>query len=219
VSQHVLEVSSREATGKEAAKRLRREGFVPAVAYGHQEEPVKLTVHAKTLRDIISHEGSHGLFNLKQEGAADLPVIIKSLQKHPVSHAVIAVDFLRVSMTEKVRSTVTIHLTGESAGVKVEGGVLVQALHEIEVEAFPQDIPEHINVDISGLEFNGAPIHVSEISLPNNVIAITDGATPVAVVNPPTVEPIVEAPDFDANAVPATEVSAEAVAAELESAG
>lgn len=210
MSQHVLEVTARETTGKEAAKRLRRDGFLPAVAYGHQEEPVKLTVHAKTLTDLIKHEGSHGLFNLKQEGGADLPVIIKSLQKHPVTHAITSIDFLRVSLDEKVRSVVPIHLTGESDGVRVEGGVLVQALHEVEIEAVPQDIPEHINVDISGLVFNGAPIHVSEIELPKGVTAVTDGGTPVAVVNPPTVEPEVEE-EADASAVPATEVSGEVV--------
>jgi len=197
MSQHTLTVTARETTGKEAAKRMRREGLVPAVAYGHKEEPVKLAFNAKELRDIISHEGSHGLFNLKQEGAPDLPVIIKSLQKHPVSHVVISADFLRVSLDEKVHSTIPIHLTGESDGVRVEGGVLIQALHEVEIESLPQDVPEHISVDISGLEYNGAPIHVSEMTVPAGITIITDGETPVAVVNPPTVEPIVEEPLSD----------------------
>jgi large subunit ribosomal protein L25 len=88
VSSHDLRVTSRETTGKEAAKRLRRAGSVPAVAYGHKEEPVKLAVNAKELRDLLAHGGSHSLLTLKQEGGADVPVIIKSMQRHPVSHVV-----------------------------------------------------------------------------------------------------------------------------------
>jgi large subunit ribosomal protein L25 len=213
VSQHQLQVLGRETTGKEAAKRLRRDGYVPAIAYGHKEEPVKLSVHLKTLRDLIKHEGSHGLFNLQQEGAADLPVIIKVLQKHPVSHEIITVDFLRVNLDEKVRSVVPLHLEGTPEGVKVDGGVLVQALHEIEVEAFPQSIPDIISVDVTGLTFNGAPIHVREITLPAGVVAITDCDESIAVVNPPTVA--AAEPAADSAAVPATEVSAEAAAADV----
>jgi large subunit ribosomal protein L25 len=72
--------------------------------------------------------------------------------------------------------------------------VLVQALQSREVSAFPQDIPDHITVDVTGLVFNGAPIHVKEISIPSNIEIVTDGEEAVAVVNPPTVEPIVEEP-------------------------
>jgi large subunit ribosomal protein L25 len=204
VSSHDLTVTSRETTGKEAAKKLRRAGSVPAVAYGHKEEPVKLAVNAKELRDLLAHGGSHSLLTLKQEGGADVPVIIKSMQRHPVSHAVTSVDFLRVSLNEKVTMTVPIHLEGEPDSVRVEGGVLVQALHELQVEAFPQNIPDHITVDVTGLVFNGAPIHVREVTLPQGVTAVTDGEEAVAVVNPPTVEPEPETVEAaDASEVPA----------------
>jgi large subunit ribosomal protein L25 len=211
VSSHNLTVTSRETTGKEAAKRLRRAGSVPAVAYGHKEEPVKLAVDAKELRDLLAHGGSHSLLTLKQEGGSDVPVIIKSMQRHPVSHVVTSVDFLRVSLNEKVTMTVPIHLEGEPDAVRVEGGVLVQALHELQVEAFPQDIPDHITVDVTGLVFNGAPIHVREIALPRGVVAVTDGEEAVAVVNPPTVEPEPEtSEDVDAADVPADHGSSDA---------
>ncbi|HEX8834839.1 MAG TPA: 50S ribosomal protein L25 [Abditibacteriaceae bacterium] len=215
MSQRDLQVQSREETGKEAAKRLRRAGSVPAIAYGHKEEPVKLSVNAKQLRDMLSHGGSHGLVTLKFEGgsSSDVPVVIKSLQKHPVTHAVSSVDFLRVSLDEKVKTTIPIVLEGEPEGVKVDGGILVQALHEIEVESVPQKTPEHITVDVSGLVFNGAPIHVSEITMPEGVTAITPGETSIAVVNPPDVEPIVEEP-VDPSAIPAIEVSDEEVTTE-----
>lgn len=211
MSSHDLKVTSRQEKGKQAAKRLRREGLVPAVAYGHKEEPVKLALNAKELRDLMAHGGSHGLLNLKCEGVPDSPVIIKALQRHPVSHAVNAVDFLRVSLTEKVTASVPLVLEGEPVGVKMDGGVLVQALHQLEIQAFPQDLPEHIMVDVSGLEFDGAPIHVREVTLPQGVEAVTDGEEPVAVVNPPALEeeePSSVPEETEADSVPAEHGSA-----------
>lgn len=191
MSSYDLNVSSRTAKGKESNGRLRRSGFIPAVAYGHKEEPVMLQVNAKELRDLMAHGHGRGLLNLKSD-APDAPVIIKSVTRNPKTHNVESVDFLRVALNEKITASIPIVLEGEPEGVRVEGGVLVQALLSLQVSAFPQDLPEHITVDVSGLVFNGAPIHVSEISLPANVEAVTDGAEAVAVVNPPDVEPIVE---------------------------
>lgn len=203
---HELTVHSRSERGKAAAKRLRRAGLVPAVAYGHKEESVILTVDAKELRDLLAHHASHGLLTLKYKegGTPDLNVIIKALQRHPVRHTVSAVDFLRVSLDEEVTDTVPIVLTGEPDGVRIEGGVLVQALHSLEVSALPQNLPEQITVDVSALELNGAPIHVKQITMPSGVKALTDGETPVAVVNPPTVEEVIEPEEVtDPSAVPA----------------
>ena len=214
MASHDLKVSMREQTGTAVASKLRRAGLVPAVAYGHKEEPVKLTLNARELRDILVHGGSHGLLNLKFEGgsAPDLAVIIKELQRHPVHHTVSAVDFLRVSLDEQITIMVPIVLEGEPVGVKQDGGILVQALHELEITARPQDLPENITVDVSALEFNGAPIHVNEISLPPGVQVVTDGEEAVAVVNPPDVEPIVEeaeAVEGEEGAAAETEASAE----------
>jgi large subunit ribosomal protein L25 len=197
VASHDLKVSIRRETGSSAARRLRRAGSIPAVAYGHKEEPVKLALNAREIRDILAHGGSHGLLTLKFEGgsAPDLPVIIKSLQRNPVHHTVDAVDFLRVSLDEEVTVTVPIVLEGEPVGVKQDGGILVQALHELQITAKPQALPEHIVVDVSALEFNGAPILVSEVALPPGVQAVTDGGEAIAVVNPPDVEPEAEAPE------------------------
>jgi len=191
---HELTVGSRTETGKAAAKRLRRAGMVPAVAYGHKEEPVKLTVNAKQLRDLLNHHAARGLLTLKYEdgSAPDLPVIIKEMQRHPVKHSVNAVDFLRVSLDEEVTASVPIVLIGEPIGVKQDGGVLVQALHALEITALPQNLPEQIEVDVSGLEFEGAPIHVSEMTLPAGVTVVTSGEEPVAVVNAMEVEEVAE---------------------------
>lgn len=205
MASHDLNVQTREQSGKEHAKRLRREGMVPAVVYGRKEDPIKLAVNAKELRDHLAHHGSHGLLNLKTEGANGTPALIKSLQKHPVKHHVLSVDFLRVSLSEKTRVTVPVVLDGEPVGVKMEGGILVHSLHEIEIEALPQDLPEAIHVDVSGLEFGGAPILVSEISFPQGITPVTDGGEAVAVVNAPDREPEPE----ETEEVAADEVPAE----------
>jgi large subunit ribosomal protein L25 len=185
MASHELKVETREQSGKEAAKKLRRDGKVPAVIYGRNEEPIRLAVNAKELRDLLAHHGSHGLLSLQTEGGVTTPALIKALQKHPVRHHVLSVDFLRVSLSEKVRATVSIVLDGEPVGVKVDGGILVHAMHEIEIEALPQDLPEAIHADVSALEYDGAPLYVKDLKLPAGVTAITDGNEDIAVVNPP----------------------------------
>jgi large subunit ribosomal protein L25 len=197
-----LNAQKRDTTGKSAARRLRTEGQVPCIAYGRKEEPVKLSVGARDLWDIMAHHHSHGLLNLKFEDGTSLPVIIKMVQRHPLSHKPQSVDFIRVSLTEEVEATVPILLHGDSAGVN-EGGVLVQALHEIHVKALPENLPESITVDVSGLILNGPPIHVSEITLPQGVTAVTSGEEGIAVVNPPDREPEPEVAPVDESEVPA----------------
>ena len=188
-----LKVTRRETTGKEAAKKLRANGEVPAVVYGHKEEPLKLTVNARALRDVLAHGGARSLIVL-EDGRDNETAIVKSVQRHPYKPTVVSIDFQRVSRNEEIHMTVPILLEGEAKGVKLDGGVLVQALHEIEVIARPVDIPEHITVDISDLEFNGAPIHISEIKVPFGVKFVTAGETPIAVVNPPEAEETLETP-------------------------
>jgi len=197
-----LNAQKRTGTGKSEAKRLRAQGQVPCVAYGRKDEPVLLTVGSRDLWDMIAHHHSHGLLNLKFDDGGTLPVIMKSIQRHPVSHKPQSVDFMRVSLTEEVEATVPIVLTGESAGVH-EGGILVQALHEIHIKALPGNLPESIEVDVSELVLNGPPIHVSEITMPQGVTAVTAGEEGIAVVNPPDREPEPEVEAVDESEVPA----------------
>ena len=214
MASHDLKVEVREEKGKSVSRRLRYAGRLPAVVYGRKEEPIKLSVNAKEFRDFLSHHGSHGLFSLNVEGGEKTPAIIKALQRHPFKNHVQTIDFLRVSLSEKVTATVPVILTGEAVGVKVDGGVLVHTLHVIEISAFPQNLPESVQVDISELIFNGAPIHVHEIPEMQGVEFLTDGETPVAVVNPPELEeelePVAEGEGAEAAAetVPAEHGSA-----------
>lgn len=192
MSSHDLNVVVREEKGKSVSRRLRYAGRLPAVVYGRNEEPVKLSVDAKEFRDFLAHHGSHGLFSLNTEDGSKTPAIIKALQRHPFKNTVQTVDFLRVSLSEKVNAVVPVVLEGEAVGVKVDGGILVQSLHEIEISALPQDLPEAVHVDVSGLEFNGAPILVSEIAFPKGISPVTAGEEVVAVVNAPAVEAATE---------------------------
>jgi large subunit ribosomal protein L25 len=203
-----LKAQTREAAGKSAAKKLRATGQVPAVAYGKQDAPQTLSVGAHDLWDVLAHHHAHGLLNLKFDDGTTLPVIIKAVQRHPVTHRPNSVDFLRVSLNEEVEATVPVVLHGEAAGI-ADGGVLVQALHEIKIKALPANLPEEIQVDVSGLIFNGPPIHVREIALPEGVSVVTDGDESVAVVNPPDREPEPEVEAIDASEVPATEQAGE----------
>lgn len=206
MSSHDLNVVVREEKGKSVSRRLRYAGRLPAVVYGRNEEPVKLSVDAKEFRDFLAHHGSHGLFSLNVEGGSKTPAVIKALQRHPFKNHVQTIDFLRVSLSEKVNSVVPIVLEGDAVGVKVDGGILVQSMHEIEISALPQDLPEAIYADISHLEFNGAPLLIKDIKLPEGITAISDGEEDVAVVNAPAVE----APS--AEPAEAAEASAEAAA-------
>lgn len=208
MSSYDLKAEKRSTTGKSAARLLRVAGKVPAVAYGRKETPVSLTVGAKDVWDMMAHHHSHGLLSLNFEDGTALPVIIKSVQRHPVSHKPQSIDFMRVSLTEEIEATIPIVLKGEPIGVK-EGGVLVQAMHELHIRALPGNLPESIEVDVSELILNGAPIHVGQIQLPEGISAVTDAEESVAVVNAPDVEPIVEAP-MDAADVEAIEQAEQA---------
>jgi len=213
---HVLNVSSREVAGTSAVKRLRRDGQLPAVAYGRGKAPVNLSVDAHEFRTLLSHQGAGGLITLKfADGKADLPVIVKEIQIDPRRNEVRTLDFLHVSLSEKVSSTALLVLEGEPEGVRVDGGLLTQVLHEIHIKALPQNLPEHITLDVTDLALNHS-LHVKDIKFPEGVEAETDAEEIVASVAPPRVEKEepAEAAEGEAGEVPATEVEAPEKASE-----
>jgi large subunit ribosomal protein L25 len=182
-----LEVQQRPERGSREARRLRRDGKVPAVLYGAtHEEPVSLTVGAIELRRLLSDGAS--LFDVSIDGKA-VPAILKDRQDHPVRGDVMHVDFLEVNLREKIQTTTVVELTGveEAPGV-VEGGVLDLATRELNIEALPTDIPEVIQVDVSSMEM-GATLTLSSVPAPQGVEFLDDlEETVVATVILPTVE-------------------------------
>lgn len=182
-----LRATKRTETGKAAAKRLRRQGLVPAVAYGLGEEPRLLTLDNREVRHHLARHGASGLVTLRIEGENDVPTIIKEIQTHPASHELSTVDFLRVSLSEEVQAVVPLVLEGDPIGVTQDGGILVQAAHTLEVSALPQNLPEHITLDVSSLEMNGPALTVADLQLPDGVTVITDAEEALAIVNAPRV--------------------------------
>jgi large subunit ribosomal protein L25 len=168
----VLDVEPRPERGTRAAKRLRRDGYVLGVVYGGRDgDCTSFKVNSRTLRQVLV-DGS-ALIDLKVDGKTR-PVIVKDRQQHPVRGELLHIDLLEVRLDEKIQTQVAVHLEGaeEAPGIK-EGGVLEHVTHQLNIEALPTDIPESIQVDVSGLEI-AATMHLSEISAPAGVTFLDD---------------------------------------------
>ncbi len=167
-----LDVEDRTERGTRAAKRLRREGYVPGVVYGGKDgDCTSFKVNARSLRQVLV-DGS-ALIDLKVAGKTR-PVIVKDQHQHPVRDELLHIDLLEVRLDETIQTQVSVHLEGseEAPGIK-EGGVLEHVTHELNIEALPTDIPDAIHVDVSGLEI-AATMHLSEIDAPSGVTFLDD---------------------------------------------
>jgi len=183
-----LKAESRVQGGKNVARRLRREGVIPAILYGKDVEPLPLRVSAREWRNLQGRVKSNTIIKMelkRNDHAEERPVMLKDLQRATLSDVVLHIDFLQVSMERAVQVEVPIHLVGDPVGV-VKGGVIEQHLRSIMVESLPGQIPEKIDVDISALDI-GDSVHVNEISLPGiKLLAPPDVA--VVGVTPPQAE-------------------------------
>ena len=183
-----LDVTSRAAEGSRAARRLRRTGRVPGIIYGGDGGPELFAVDGRILRNTLAHSGA--ILEVAVDGGDTAPVLVKDVQRHPVKGHAVHVDFLRVDMKVAIQTHVTLELFGadEAPGV-VEGGVLSQGAVEINIEALPGDIPDHLQIDVSGLEMN-ATVTLSQLTPPPGVTLLDDpDETVLATITPPTKEP------------------------------
>lgn len=165
-----LEVVTREEFGKNAAGRARRSGYVPAVVYGGGREPQGVLVDPRQLEGVMhSERGLNTLIHLKI-GDRDLKrmVLIREIQRHPVTERVTHADFVRVEMDKKIEVAIPVHVVGIPAGVKSEGGMLELVNRSVLVRCLPGEIPEFIDVDVSDLHSNQ---HISavDVALPAGV--------------------------------------------------
>ena len=187
-----LEAETRSVTRKKV-KALRRQGFTPTHLYGKGTQPMNLQVDSAVLQRLVVQAGRNIPTNLSIKGTGGVRLaFIREVQRHPMSEAILHVDFYQVPMAEVMRAQVPIYLTGEAPAVRVQGGVLSQALHSIEVECLPLDVPQYVELDISGLEDFEQAIYVSGITLEDSVTLITNPSEFVARVNAPRVviEPV-----------------------------
>jgi large subunit ribosomal protein L25 len=175
MSQEVLIVPKRDTFGKAAIRDLKKSGMIPAVVYGLTEPPVAIAISPKAVaRVLASDTGLNSVVFLQREGT-DIKrhVIIKDVQRHPITGRLRHIDFMRVDMTLKVRVKVPVRLVGTAIGVKGQGGILDFAHREIEIECLPSIIPAHIDVDISNLSV-GDSIRFEQITLGANIIFTGD---------------------------------------------
>jgi large subunit ribosomal protein L25 len=148
---------------KNAARRVRVSGLIPAVIYGAGQESQAITVDPKSITKILYSESGHNsIFDLNIEGGAGVKAMIVDWQYEPVKGSLLHIDLKRIAMDKTMKVSVPVLLSGIPVGVKTGGGVLDHILREIEVECLPNDIPSHIDVDVSGLELYGA-VHVSDL--------------------------------------------------------
>jgi large subunit ribosomal protein L25 len=164
-----LNAEPRSDMGKGASRRLRRAGKVPAILYGGDKDPEALTLSQNEVLRNLEHEAFYSHILTVKSGAKEVQAILRDLQRHPSKTIIMHMDLQRVVATEKLWTNVPIHIIGEDVapGVKA-GGLVSHDLTEVEVECYPKDLPEYIEVDISALEV-GESIHLSGLKVPAGV--------------------------------------------------
>ncbi|MFW6163669.1 MAG: 50S ribosomal protein L25 [Planctomycetota bacterium] len=175
-----LQAEKRHEVGSRAARRLRAEGIMPAVLYGHRRGTVHLSIPARDFERLL-HDGIR-LLDLEIGGTVE-PAIIKDIQYDALGDDLLHADFARVAMDEKLTVSIPVELHGTPKGVEA-GGVLDHALMDVEVSCLPADIPDHVTVEVSHLEI-GDTIHLRELQPPPGVEFLEDDEAAVASVHPP----------------------------------
>jgi large subunit ribosomal protein L25 len=183
----------RDSQGKGASRRLRHEGKVPAILYGGHSDAKALTLSHQKLLIMLENERFYStILNLKV-GDQTQAAILKDVQRHPFKNAVVHVDFQRVEDNQKIRISIPLHFVGAavSPGVKTQGGLVSHMRTELEVSCLPKDLPEFIEVDLSGLSLNES-IHMSQLKIPDGVELVAlakEDAAVVAIHSPRAEEP------------------------------
>lgn len=195
-----LKAEQRRETGKGVARKLRREGYIPAVIYGRNRESLPLKVEEVALKNKI---GGNAIFDLTidgDEGTFTETTMVKDVQRDVIKGDILHVDFQQISLDEKITISVPLSLEGVPAGVR-EGGVLQQLLREVEVECLPTNIPDYLEVDISELGV-GDSLAVGQIVAPEGVEIVTPAeeiiasiVVPSEVVEEEVEEPVAEEPE------------------------
>ncbi len=180
----VVKSEKRQGLGSNAARRLRAQGFVPAVLYGESMESRPLVLSKKDIVQILRLEtGENTIFKVAVD-ADQYDAMIKDLQVDPVTDEVLHADLIRISMDKPVRVTVPIVHRGEPVGVKAEGGFIDFVTREVEVECLPRDIPENLAIDVSELHVNQS-YKIENMAIPAGVRVITEPGTVLVLVSMP----------------------------------
>jgi large subunit ribosomal protein L25 len=169
-----VEANLREDFGKNAARRIRRVGRIPAVVYGAGGPAIPVAVDAKKIEEILHSESGHNaIFALEISGKTPTRVMIREWQVDPVRGGLLHVDLVRIARDAKLKVKVPIHVVGEAKGVKIQGGIFEFLLREAELECLPDDIPEHLTVDVTELTI-GRNLRVLDLPVGPKVKVLTD---------------------------------------------
>ena len=166
-------------------EKLRKEGILPAVLYGHKVQNQALSINAREFDRVLKKAGESTIVDLVTDDGKNHPVLIHEVQTHYLTSVPTHVDFYEVSMTEKLKAKVALEFTGEAPAVKTLGGVLVKVLSEVEVECLPADLPHNIEVAMNGLKTLQDTIHVKDLKVAAKVHILTPAEELVVKVQPP----------------------------------
>jgi len=172
---------------KEKAKKLRREGLIPAVIYGKGKDSLPLKVEALSFNKVYKQAGHSTIIDLSIDGS-EKKVLVQDVSVHPVTDNIEHIDFYEVSMKEKITTTVPLKFVGDAPAVADLGGTLLTSKDELEIECLPTDLPHEIEVDLSVLSDFEAVIHVADIKIPQGVEVKDEAEETVASVEPPRSE-------------------------------
>ena len=176
---NVLEAQARKPGTKNEARRVRREGMIPAVVYGAGKDSLPVSVDPRVVTRILSSESGHNtIFDLTLDGDKTKAMIV-DWQYEPIKGRLLHIDLKRIALDKLLTVSVPIELRGEAEGVKTQGGILEQMLREVEIECLPADIPSHIELDVSQLTF-GKVLRVSDLPRSDKIKFLTDENQPVA---------------------------------------
>ena len=185
-----LSVKTRDVLGKKV-KALRKEGLIPAELYGHGFKNIHLALPAKEFNKVLKAAGSTSVVTLLL-GKESKSAMIHEVMRHSVTSEIIHVDLHQVRMDELVKADVPLEFIGEAPAIKAFSAVINKSISTIEVEAFPQDLPHNILVDLSVLDELDKTIYVKDLKCPKGVTFLVDAETAIATATPPAPEEIAE---------------------------
>ena len=187
----VVSAQLRTTRGKNEARRVRVTGMIPGIIYGAFKDSVAVTLNPKdVLRILRSKTGHNSIFDVEVEGVERTPVIVSDESYDPIKGNLLHVDFRRIDLTRKLKVAIPVHVSGESKGVKQQGGSLDVITRQVEIECIPDDIPNDYAVDVTDLMVNGT-IRVSDLPLKPGVKILTPGESMIAHVIAPKEEAVV----------------------------
>lgn len=181
-----LRAEPRSVLGKQV-RALRRTGTVPANIYGHGRSTA-VQIPAKETEQVLSRAGRTHLVYLTMDGGGPTTVVVKDYQRHPIKRSLLHVDFYRVAMTETLRIDVPVRLVGDAPGIKEYEATVFQPLTTLSAESLPADLPDVLEVDVSGLHEIDSAVYVRDIQAPSGVTILTDPDEIVVKLLAPTIE-------------------------------